>query len=109
MNQVVQSGEDSGLLWQSPVCYPFVKWAGGKKQVLDRLDDHVPKFSRYFEPFLGGGAMYFHLASERKFRFDAFLSDINKELVNTYKVARLCIFIFVIYQFIVRHISELRE
>lgn len=81
-SQVVQSEADSGLCPQSPICYPFVKWAGGKSQLLDRLDEYVPKFNRYFEPFLGGGAMYFHLASERNIRFDAFLSDTNKELVN---------------------------
>jgi DNA adenine methylase len=87
-SQIVQSDEDSGLRLQSPVCYPFVKWAGGKSQLLDRLNDYVPKFSRYFEPFLGGGAMYFRLASERNIRFDAFLSDTNKELVNSYIVVR---------------------
>ena len=40
-------------------CYPFVKWAGGKTQLLPQLSARVPaKFDRYFEPFLGGGAYF---------------------------------------------------
>jgi len=65
-----------------PAAAPFVKWAGGKTQLLHDLDAHIPEFSRYFEPFLGGGALFFHLSS--KFRFSAFLSDANSELVDTY-------------------------
>jgi DNA adenine methylase len=44
-----------------PVCYPFVKWAGGKTQLLPTLDSFIPptQFSRYFEPFVGGGAYSF--------------------------------------------------
>jgi hypothetical protein len=46
-------------------CYPFVKWAGGKSQILYELDSMVPsEFNRYHEPFVGGGAMFFHLVSE---------------------------------------------
>jgi DNA adenine methylase len=72
-----------------PQTYPFVKWAGGKTQLLDRLDKLIPlKFSRYFEPFLGGGAFFFHLASGRNLRFVAYLSDINQELINVYQVVK---------------------
>ena len=40
----------------------FIKWAGGKKQLLDQLSRFLPKsFNRYFEPFVGGGALFFHL------------------------------------------------
>ncbi|MFZ0220069.1 MAG: DNA adenine methylase, partial [Candidatus Nitrosopolaris sp.] len=44
--------------------HPFVKWAGGKGQLLSELDKMIPsQFNRYFEPFLGGGAMFFHMIS----------------------------------------------
>jgi DNA adenine methylase len=66
---------------------PFVKWAGGKTQLLADLDARLPlQFSRYYEPFLGGGAFYFHLASQRKFL--AFLSDANIELIATYTTVK---------------------
>jgi DNA adenine methylase len=65
---------------------PFVKWAGGKTQLLPYLDSHIPQFSRYFEPFLGGGALFFHLASRAE--FSAFLSDANSDLVVTYNAVK---------------------
>jgi DNA adenine methylase len=44
--------------------HPFVKWAGGKGQLLSELDKLIPsQFNRYFEPFLGGAAMFFYLLS----------------------------------------------
>ena len=68
--------------------YPFVKWAGGKTQLLSRLDRLLPaEFNRYFEPFLGGGAVFFHLLSRRG-RFDAFLSDINTDLITAYNAVK---------------------
>jgi DNA adenine methylase len=64
-----------------PQTFPFVKWAGGKTQLLDRLDKLIPKaFDRYFEPFLGGGALFYHLAGSKQ--FIAYLSDINHELIS---------------------------
>jgi len=52
-----QSGQ---LLSYTP--RPFVKWAGGKRQLIPILSQHIPKnFGSFFEPFLGGGAMMFHL------------------------------------------------
>jgi DNA adenine methylase len=66
-----------------------VKWAGGKTQLLDRLDKFIPlTFTRYFEPFLGGGAFFYHLISARNLRFVAYLSDTNQELINVYKVVK---------------------
>jgi DNA adenine methylase len=66
-----------------------VKWAGGKSQLVPELDLMIPsKFNRYFEPFLGGGAMFFHLISDRNMRFTAYLSDINAELITAYKVVK---------------------
>jgi DNA adenine methylase len=69
-----------------PAAAPFVKWAGGKTQLLHRLDALVPQFERYFEPFLGGGALFFHLAS--RLDFAAHLSDANGDLVNAYSVVK---------------------
>lgn len=67
---------------------PFLKWAGGKSQLLSSFDRHFPdKFNRYFEPFLGGGAVFFHLYNTRP-PFTAFLSDYNEELVNAYQIVR---------------------
>jgi DNA adenine methylase len=67
---------------------PFLKWAGGKSQMLRDLGEHFPRhFSKYYEPFLGGGAVFFHLV--RKFpSFSAVLSDSNEELINVYEVVK---------------------
>lgn len=63
---------------------PFVKWVGGKRQLISELTSLLPRnFNRYWEPFLGGGAFFFALAPKA-----AFLSDINTELVLTYTVVR---------------------
>jgi len=68
--------------------HPFVKWAGGKGQLLSELDKSIPRqFNRYFEPFLGGGAMFIHLASKNMIS-TAYLSDTNEELIKTFKVVR---------------------
>jgi DNA adenine methylase len=64
-----------------------LKWAGGKTQLLQELESHVPRFENYFEPFLGGGALFFRLAS-RGSTFRARLSDLNAELVNAYRVVK---------------------
>lgn len=59
---------------------PFLKWVGGKGRQLDALRRLRPKkFGRYFEPFLGGGAMFWDLAPA-----DAWLNDLNVELIDTY-------------------------
>jgi DNA adenine methylase len=69
------------------VC-PFVKWAGGKGQLLSKLDKLIPsQFNRYFEPFLGGGAMFFHLVYDKNMT-TAYLSDTNEELIKAFKVVR---------------------
>lgn len=69
---------------------PFVKWAGGKRQLLSELLQRTPSsFQRYHEPFLGGGALFFALASRGLLRpGGARLSDINAELINAYQVVR---------------------
>ncbi len=63
---------------------PFLKWAGGKSQLLSRYATLFPKkFNTYFEPFLGGGAVFFYLVPQK-----AVLSDVNEELINTYNVVK---------------------
>ncbi len=67
---------------------PFLKWAGGKGQLLDDIESSLPpKFNRYFEPFMGGGAAFFHLYRQG-FEGDMFLSDLNEELVTAYLTIR---------------------
>ena len=67
---------------------PFVKWAGGKGQLLGNLEQYFPRsFEMYYEPFLGGGAVFFHMVGMRS-RFSAILSDINEELITTYVVIK---------------------
>lgn len=67
---------------------PFLKWAGGKTQLLGRLAGLLPpKFNRYAEPFVGSGALFFSLRRTNG-RFPAFLSDYNPELVNCYLTVR---------------------
>jgi DNA adenine methylase len=63
---------------------PFLKWAGGKGQLLSELRALVPALGgRYFEPFLGGGALFFDLLPKR-----GFLSDVNSEIVECYATVR---------------------
>ena len=63
---------------------PFLKWVGGKRQLLPELLERVPRgFDTYFEPFLGGGALFFSLLPEK-----AVLSDTNERLVRTYRAVR---------------------
>ncbi len=63
---------------------PFVKWVGGKSQLLDEIESRIPnKFKAYIEPFVGGGAVFFSQTPD-----NATLIDINPELVNAYTVIR---------------------
>ncbi len=63
---------------------PFVKWVGGKRQLIKQLEFLFPKeFNNYFEPFIGWWAVFFNVQKEK-----SFLSDINEELINTYKVIK---------------------
>lgn len=64
--------------------YPIVKWVGGKRQLLPELLKNMPQtFGRYFEPFLGGGALFFELQPQ-----EGYIADINEELINLYLVVR---------------------
>jgi DNA adenine methylase len=73
---------------------PFLKWAGGKNQLLmkfnERLPDHLREYGtieRYVEPFVGGGAMFFFLKEHYKIK-ESILLDINKELIMAYQVLK---------------------
>jgi len=68
---------------------PFVKWAGGKQQLLAQYDVlFPPRPRRYYEPFVGGGAVFFHFWNSGRLPRDAFLFDNNEELVNAYLAVR---------------------
>lgn len=68
---------------------PFLKWAGGKQQLLSQLEPFFPNaFERYFEPFVGGGAVFFHLWNTYRVPENVFLLDNNDELINAYRVVR---------------------
>ena len=71
-------------------CRPLLKWAGGKRQLLPVIRDYYPsRFSRYFEPFLGSGAVFFDLAgSGRLDGRPALLSDCNQDLIGCYEAVR---------------------
>lgn len=63
---------------------PVLRWAGGKRRLLSHIINILPKnFNNYYEPFLGGGALFFRLNPSR-----AILSDMNNELINFYSVLR---------------------
>lgn len=63
---------------------PFIKWAGGKRQLIGEISERLPQsYGRYFEPFLGGGAVLFSLVPE-----SATVNDINPALINTYQQIR---------------------
>lgn len=70
---------------------PFLKWVGGKRQLLDQFEELYPtelklkKIKNYYEPFVGGGAVFFDVAQKYEIE-NAFLYDINEELILTYKV-----------------------
>ena len=60
---------------------PFVKWAGGKRQLLSQIKERMPEnYNDYYEPFVGGGAVTFELLPA-----NALINDINKALINAYK------------------------
>ena len=64
--------------------YPIVKWVGGKRQLMFELLKNMPKsYNRYFEPFIGGGALFFELQPQ-----NGYISDMNEELINLYLTVR---------------------
>jgi DNA adenine methylase len=64
---------------------PFVKWAGGKKQILDRLKTRLPEsYGTYYEPFIGGGALLLDVQPSR-----AIINDTNEQLLNIYRQLKI--------------------
>lgn len=60
---------------------PFLKWVGGKAQLLAQFEQYYPKdFNNYFEPFIGGGALFFNLSPTK-----AHINDVNATLISAYK------------------------
>ena len=65
---------------------PFLKWVGGKRQLIPDITELLPKniaTLNYIEPFIGGGAVLFHLQPKK-----AIINDFNDELINVYKVIK---------------------
>jgi DNA adenine methylase len=63
---------------------PLLKWVGGKRQLIREIDRYLPQeFTTYYEPFVGGGAVLFHLHPSK-----AVINDSNEELINVYRVVR---------------------
>lgn len=59
---------------------PFVKWVGGKRQLLEQIKKRMPeKYNNYYEPFVGGGALLFEVSPNK-----AIINDINQQLINVY-------------------------
>lgn len=68
-----------------------MKWAGGKGQLIKEIEHYYPfengKITKYAEPFVGGGAVLFDILSRYNLK-DVYISDINAELINTYRIIR---------------------
>jgi len=64
---------------------PFIKWVGGKRQIIPQLIKYIPneKIETYYEPFAGAGALFFHILPSK-----AVINDMNEDLINTYEVIR---------------------
>ncbi len=70
----------------APAAGPFVKWVGGKTRLLEQLEPLLPReIARYAEPFVGGGAMFFHLRGQGRLQHAA-LTDANRDVVTAYRV-----------------------
>lgn len=68
---------------------PFLRWAGGKRWFCHKLKNYLPSFfTDYYEPFLGGGAVFFYLKSQGILKHNIFLSDYNEDLITAYDVVK---------------------
>ncbi len=66
------------------MCRPVVKWVGGKRQLMKEIKNNMPaNYNNYFEPFIGGGALFFELKNE-----GCYINDYNDELINLYQVIK---------------------
>ena len=72
---------------------PILKWAGGKTQLINKIEDFLPdeiktkKLKKYAEPFIGGGALFFYLQDKYKIE-ETYISDTNKDLILLYKIVK---------------------
>ena len=75
---------------------PFIKWVGGKSQLIEVLESQLPehfeswKDVTYIEPFVGGGAMLFHMLQRYSNIRKVVINDINSDLTTCYKIVRDC-------------------
>ena len=78
------------LVRELPSASPFIKWVGGKRKVIPELLKDMPSvISHYYEPFVGGGALFFHLRSKGLLMDHSItLSDTNLRLIRTYRAVR---------------------
>ncbi len=72
---------------------PFIKWAGGKAQLLTEIDNEIPNFIKknqftYIEPFVGAGAVFFWIIQKYPNINKAIINDINSDFINTYRIIK---------------------
>ncbi|EOW1985973.1 DNA adenine methylase, partial [Enterococcus faecium] len=69
---------------KNPLVKPFVKWAGGKRQLMSEIIKYKPKtYKKFVEPFVGGGSVFMELQNNK-----TVINDFNSELINTYIAIR---------------------
>jgi len=84
MLQISKEYQSIQLIQKKVDVQPFLKWAGGKRQLVPVIKSFLPKrFNTYYEPFVGAGALLFELKPSK-----AIINDVNPELINSYKVIR---------------------
>ena len=81
------------MKYQKNNAKPFIKWAGGKGQLLSQLDEHLPQTLKeqeftYIEPFVGGGAMLFYMLQKYPNIDRVIINDINPYLTTAYRVIK---------------------
>lgn len=82
MNKIMDLVDHTSI--QNDKITPFLKWAGGKRWLINKQPEIFPKhFNRYIEPFIGGGSVYFYIKPA-----NAIIGDLNKELIETYQALK---------------------
>ena len=79
------------IITENIIIHPFLRWTGSKRWLVKKdIEKFLPKIiNNYYEPFLGGGAVFFYLKSKKEYNIGNFsISDSNEELINTYKQLR---------------------
>lgn len=88
-NPIHPASDHAGTSSGVQLAKPFLKWVGGKTQLIEQLDSNVPpelrdgQISRYIEPFVGGGSFFFHIAQKYSLK-DLIISDSNQDLILAY-------------------------